>query len=143
MDLFSPQKRSEIMSRIKSKGNASTEIKFETLLNKFNITGWEKHLAIIGKPDFVFPSLKIAIFIDGAFWHGYKSSKLPEKNRIFWEKKINSNKKRDLKVTNSLRKQGWSVIRIWDFELRKKNEKNIIKRIKRMITIKLNGEKHD
>jgi len=68
MDLYSPQKRSAIMAKIKSKGNASTEMKFEALLNEHNIGGWEKHYKIIGNPDFVFSKLKIAIFIDGALY---------------------------------------------------------------------------
>lgn len=143
MDVFSKEKRSAIMSRVRNKGNASTEMRFEALLQKVEITEWEKHFDIIGKPDFVFEKLKIAVFIDGAFWHGHENSKLPENNRPFWEKKINSNKRRDRNVTKELRKKGWSVIRIWDFELKKKNEKNVIRRIRRMIAIRTKSEKHE
>ena len=71
----------------------------------------------MGKPDFVYPKFKIAIFVDGCFWHGCsKHCRLPSTNKKYWISKIEGNKKRDKKITNALRKKGWRVIRIWEHE---------------------------
>ncbi len=134
-DVFSKQKRSEVMSRVRAKGNTSTEQRFLALLRESRITGWRRHYKIEGTPDFAFPKLKIAVFLDGAFWHGHPSSPLPKKNRCFWEEKIGKNKERDERVNRALKKRGWTVIRIWDFDLRKRP--NVaLGRVKRMITVK-------
>jgi DNA mismatch endonuclease (patch repair protein) len=136
MDLISKEKRSEIMAKVHSKGNKSTEVRFESLLRSSKIHGWRKHYKVIGKPDFAFPALKLAVFLDGAFWHGHPRRKLPKTNKAFWTAKIAQNKSRDKKVASVLRIQGWSVLRIWDFDLQQAPEKCII-RLKRLITMRM------
>ena len=71
------------------------------------------------KPDFVFPRLKLAVFVDGCFWHCCpKHATKPANNAAFWRKKLAANKARDRRVTRTLRRLGWRVVRIWEHELR-------------------------
>jgi DNA mismatch endonuclease (patch repair protein) len=95
------------------------------------ITGWRRHQNVFGKPDFIFPELRVAIFVDGCFWHGCpKHSNTPVDNKDFWLKKLTSNKKRDKIVANTLREKGWRVLRIWEHELALKNSKSLLRRLK-------------
>ncbi|KJU84200.1 DNA mismatch repair protein Vsr [Candidatus Magnetobacterium bavaricum] len=120
-DVFSKAKRSEVMSSISSKGNRSTEWKLRARLISAGISGWKLHPAnVFGKPDFVFHKERVAIFVDGCFWHGCKKCRtIPISNRQFWDKKLNGNKKRDKKVTHKLKQEGWNVLRLWEHQLRK------------------------
>ena len=118
-DIFSKQKRSEVMSKILGKGNAKTEVRFARLMRAGGISGWRRHLPILGKPDFAFRNQKLAIFVDGCFWHGCpKCFRLPKQNRAFWKVKIDGNRKRDQSVNRRLRRLGWKVIRIRECQLR-------------------------
>ncbi|MBI3985892.1 MAG: hypothetical protein HY343_03155 [Lentisphaerae bacterium] len=84
----------------------------------------------VGKPDFVFPRSKLAVFVDGCFWHGCpKHATQPATNRAFWKKKFTANKARDLVVVRTLRQAGWRVIRVWEHELAKSPHR-CVKRIK-------------
>lgn len=119
MDTFSKIKRSKIMASIKSRDAKSTELKFLSLLKERNIVGWRRKYPLIGKPDFVFPRLKIAIFVDGCFWHGCpKHCRMPSSNVGYWNSKIEKNKARDKKITKILKIKGWKVIRIWEHEIK-------------------------
>jgi len=90
------------MSRIRSRGHAATELRFIELLKAAGITGWRRNQKIFGKPDFVFQKLKLAVFVDGCFWHGCpKHCKIPASNRPFWEKKFAANIARDRRVSRS------------------------------------------
>jgi DNA mismatch endonuclease, patch repair protein len=130
-DIFSKRRRSKLMSGIRSHGNAATELRFIQLLKEAGITGWRRRYPLYGKPDFVFLKLRLAVFIDGCFWHGcgrcYSSS--PKSNRAFWKDKFVRNKKRDQLVNRNLRSQGWQVLRIWEHELTRKNEARLLRRI--------------
>jgi len=119
-DVFLPEKRSEIMRKVKSGGNASTEMRIIKMFRENHITGWQRNYKIFGKPDFVFRNKKIALFCDGCFWHGhYCREKKPLQNAFYWNKKIQRNKKRDKEVTNHLRLKGWIVLRLWECEIKK------------------------
>jgi DNA mismatch endonuclease (patch repair protein) len=84
------------------------------------MVGWRRHLPLPGRPDFVFPEQKVAVFVDGCFWHGCpKCYTRPKTNRKFWDKKREDNMARDKRVTRQLRRQGWKVIRIWQHSLQK------------------------
>src|SRR4030042_2444778 len=115
MDTVSKKKRSWIMAQVKSAGNKSRgEITF-ALLRKHRITGWRRDYPIIGKPDFAFPGKKVAVFIDGCFWHGHPSKcRIPQSNREYWLRKISRNVIRDKIVKGALRQKGWKVVRIWE-----------------------------
>jgi DNA mismatch endonuclease (patch repair protein) len=118
-DVFSPQKRSEIMSAIRGTGNRSTEQKLASLFRSHRITGWRRRAAIFGKPDFVFPKAKVAVFVDGCFWHGcHLHGSTPSSNREFWSEKLRRNRERDNLVGRQLKRSGWRVVRIWQHELK-------------------------
>ena len=111
--------RSEVMSRIRGKGNEKTEVRLARLLRKAGIRGWRRHLPIPGRPDFSFRKMKVAVFVDGCFWHGCpKCFRLPKQNREFWRAKIEGNRRRDRSVNGRLRRLGWKVVRIWECRLR-------------------------
>ena len=107
--------RSRIMSAIRGTGNLSTEVAFARVLRSERVSGWRRHLELPGHPDFSWPSLRIAVFIDGCFWHGCPTCyKPPRRNSAFWREKVLSNKSRDRRVTAKLRSDDWLVIRIWE-----------------------------
>src|SRR5215211_4714921 len=103
-DVFSKSKRSEIMSRVRGHGNRKTELALAAMLRKHGITGWRRRYAMFGKPDFVFPKIKLAVFVDGCFWHVCPiHSEIPRNNRAFWLKKFSSNQTRDHTVNKVLK----------------------------------------
>jgi DNA mismatch endonuclease, patch repair protein len=117
-DVFSSRKRSEVMSRIRSRGNKDTEIAMIRLFRSHRITGWRRGKPLFGKPDFVFNEAKVIVFVDGCFWHGCsKHSKAPKTNSVYWYEKIQRNVKRDRQVSNALRTSGWRVVRVWEHDL--------------------------
>jgi DNA mismatch endonuclease (patch repair protein) len=130
---FGGLSRSELMSRVRSTGNRTTEVRLKTLLRQEGLGGWRRHLSLPGKPDFTWPRLRVALFVDGCFWHGHDCGKniSPKTNPEEWRIKISRNKKRDQRVNRDLRNMGWSVIRIWECQLRR--PKNCITRIKRIL----------
>jgi DNA mismatch endonuclease (patch repair protein) len=177
-DVFTKKKRSEVMSRIRSRGNKETEITLMRLLRRHKISGWRRHAVIRGpdrsavgkarphpfplpsvfaslrrdhagakgrggqekvkrlppglhrdarralsnfsvRPDFVFRTARLALFVDGCYWHACpKHSNLPVNNRAFWRKKLAVNRNRDRLVNRTLRRLGWRVVRLWEHELR-------------------------
>lgn len=118
-DVFTKAKRSEVMSKIRGHGNKETELVLMKLFRQHGIIGWRRHRPVFGKPDFIFPKSKVAVFVDGCFWHACpRHSNLPVNNRAFWQKKLNGNKARDRRVNRTLRGMGWGVVRIWEHELK-------------------------
>jgi DNA mismatch endonuclease, patch repair protein len=165
-DVFTKKKRSDVMSRIRSRGNKQTEIVLAKLLRRHHVTGWRRHIQIRGgagggarvcdpqqprpvggrpsfkksrdvrsaaahraalrgkpafrvRPDFIFRQPRVALFVDGCFWHGCpRHANLPVNNRTFWRKKLALNRARDLLVNRRLRQLGWRVLRLWEHELR-------------------------
>lgn len=121
-DVFTPAKRSDIMRRVKSNGNKSTEEKLIRFFKENNISGWRRHYRVIGHPDFVFMKHRIAVFVDGCFWHGHNCrNTTPTDNAEYWEKKRKRNIEHDHAITALFESRGWIVIRIWECELNKKN----------------------
>lgn len=115
MDTFSAAKRSWIMARVKSSGNRSTELTLLGVFRKEGITGWRRFYPLFGKPDVTFPSKRVAVFVDGIFWHGHpRKCRIPKGNRSYWTKKIARNVARDKFVTGTLQAKGWKVVRIWE-----------------------------
>lgn len=135
-DVFSKAKRSQIMSRVRGRGNEATELRFVRLLRATGITGWRRGYSLTGKPDITFPKEKVSIFLDGCFWHGCPiHGTCPSTNSRFWRGKLKRNKQRDEDVNRILRSKGWRVLRIWQHEL--KNPGKALIRIHRA----LNSEK--
>ena len=128
-DIFTPKKRSWVMSRIRSK-DTKIEMKIAELLRK-NKMRYRRHPKLFGSPDFIVEK-KVLVFCDGDFWHGYRYStkkKLPKK---FWRDKIEGNMRRDRYVTKKLRADGWHVIRLWEHDINRKPEK-CVRKIKRTV----------
>lgn len=131
-DIFTPEKRSDVMSRVRGKGNAATELRLIAIFRDAKITGWRRGAKVFGAPDFVFPKLKLAVFVDGCFWHGCpEHGTMPKTNTVFWETKITRNRARDREVNRELKKRGWRVLRIWEHELRTKRLPKTLRRIAR------------
>ena len=133
-DVFSKAKRSQIMSRVRGQGNERTELALASLLRRSGLSGWRRNQPVFGKPDFVFRQQRLAVFVDGCFWHAcpVHASK-PVTNRAFWRKKLARNKARDRLVNRTLRKAGWRVLRIWQHELKRDNESRCVPRIRRAL----------
>jgi DNA mismatch endonuclease (patch repair protein) len=122
-DVFTKAKRSAVMSRIRGAGNKDTELALIKILRSSRIKGWRRNSLVFGKPDFIFPIQRVAVFVDGCFWHGCpRCYRQPKSNVDFWKRKISGNKKRDLRVCRELKKRGWRVVRIWEHSLVKYSE---------------------
>ena len=123
-DVFTREKRSQVMSRIRSRGNKDTELRMVALLRAHRITGWRRHQALFGNPDFIFPNERLALFVDGCFWHGCPKPKhcnAPKNRADWWAAKLKRNKERDAAVGRRLRALGWKVLRVWECDLAAKN----------------------
>ncbi len=108
------------MARIRSTGNKDTELKLASIFRSYGIKGWRRKYLLLGRPDFVFAKHRVAIFVDGCFWHGCpKHGRKPESNCDYWSKKLQRNYKREKTVNKTLRAAGWFVIRLWEHDLAK------------------------
>ena len=119
-DPLSPEQRSALMAKVRSKGNRSTEMKAVSALERNGVKGWvQQPPDFIGHPDFVFPELRITLFVDGCFWHGCPECGRVPKSRVqFWKSKIENNMRRDESVTKELVSNRFRVMRVWEHELR-------------------------
>jgi DNA mismatch endonuclease (patch repair protein) len=107
------------MQAIRSRGNRSTEWRLRATLVQHAIRGWNLHPRnVLGVPDFYFRSERLAVFVDGCFWHSCpRCGHMPKSNTEYWQKKITGNRKRDRRITKELRKTGYKVIRIWECQV--------------------------
>lgn len=129
-DVFDTAMRSSVMSKVRSKGNKSTEIRLIEVFAEQGIKGWRRNYPVKGHPDFVFSKRRIAVFVDGCFWHGHDCRNTrPKQNEQFWTEKRQRNMARDKAVTEAFERRGWTVLRIWECELKKKNLPNLIERL--------------
>lgn len=114
-----PPARSRAMGAVRGKGNKTTELRLRLGLVRAGVAGWKMHAEDVpGQPDFLFPSSRLAIFVDGCFWHGCpKCGHVPTVNRPFWSAKIQRNRARDARVVRSLRSRGYRVLRLWEHQL--------------------------
>jgi DNA mismatch endonuclease (patch repair protein) len=130
MDTLTPEQRRKNMQNIRSEGTlpermVSAELKKEKIYFAKNVK------TIFGKPDFVFRRKNVAVFVDSDFWHGRRGRFImPKTNAEFWEKKIKRNRLRDREVSRELKKQGWTVIRIWESDIKKDLRKSVKKILK-------------
>lgn len=131
-DTFDNDKRSEIMRKVKSKKNKSTELRLMMIFKQNGITGWKRNYQVKGHPDFVFQKERIAIFVDGCFWHGHDCRNTrPQENQEYWRKKRERNISHDRKITTMFERRGWKVLRIWECELKKSNFQFLREKLRR------------
>lgn len=114
------ESRSRTMSSIRGRNNKTTERRLKMEFVRRGLKGWRVHLAELpGRPDFVFFSARVVVFVDGCFWHGCSlCGHVPKTNSRFWSAKINRNKERDACADAALRKLGFTVVRLWECELK-------------------------
>lgn len=118
-DVLSRKQRSQVMAAVRSRGNRATELKLISILRASDITGWRRNQRLPGKPDFVFRKERLAIFVDGCFWHGCpKHGEVPATNKQYWRTKLSRNKARDRRVLTILKKQNWRPLRLWEHDLK-------------------------
>jgi DNA mismatch endonuclease (patch repair protein) len=122
-DVFTPQKRSEVMSRIRGR-DTKPELALRSMLHRlgyrFTVNG-PKNKTLPGRPDIVLPKHHTVLFVHGCFWHGHENCphfRIPKTRRAWWKHKIEGNKARDLRNENALRSQGWHVVTLWECALK-------------------------
>jgi DNA mismatch endonuclease (patch repair protein) len=119
-DNMSAAQRSHTMSRIRSRGNQTTERRFVGLLRTAGVRGWRRNATLPGRPDLVFRRERVAVFLDGCFWHGcprcYAS---PKSNLEYWGPKVAGNRARDKRIVAQLRSAGWTTLRVWEHAIRR------------------------
>jgi len=136
-DIWSKEKRSEVMAAVRGKGNRSTEVRMVLLFRENRIKNWRRHLPLPGRPDFAFKAERVVVFVDGCFWHGCpKCYRAPGSNVEFWLHKVEGNRRRDRSVSRQLRSAGWSVVRVWECSL-KNNPVTVVRRVKRILEQRL------
>lgn len=127
-DVHTRRQRSYNMSMIKGR-NTKPELIIRELLSLNRIRGYRINYKLVGKPDIVFTKYKLAVFVDGCFWHKCPQCfRQPDTNKNFWKEKIEGNVKRDRKVNNLLSKEGWKVLRFWE-HLLIENPNSVYKKI--------------
>lgn len=120
-DALQPEQRSALMRRVRTKDTAP-EVALRRALWAAGLRGWRCHpRAVPGRPDLAFLGRRIAVFVDGAFWHGHPDYYWNQSGE-FWDAKIERNRARDARVNAELRDAGWTVLRIWDFEVERELE---------------------
>ena len=138
MDNLSPLRRSENMRQIRSKGTAP-EIAVRTALWKLGYRGYRLSCpCLTGKPDIIFNRRKLVIFVHGCFWHSHncrEGKRKPKSNREYWLPKLESNRRRDIKVKRYLRREGWKVLTVW--ECQTQNPKRISAFLSKRMTMLL------
>jgi len=119
LDPLTPEARSQLMAKVRSKGNESTEKTMARILRSERISGWRRHRSDLpGRPDFYFPAQRLAVFVHGCFWHGCpRCYRAPKSNRPFWQAKVSENRARDQRVTYQLRAMGIRTVTVWEHEV--------------------------
>lgn len=126
---FGGLSRSSLMSRIHGRDNKTTELRMLGLLKQGNVTGWRRHVALYGKPDFTWPKQRVVLFVDGCFWHGHTCNRnlVPRRNARVWKQKMDDNRSHDRRVNRRLRISGWTVVRIWECQLKENPIPSLLK----------------
>ena len=127
-DIFSPSKRSWIMSRVRGTNTSAEKLVFSHLRRK-RIYFQKHYRKVAGSPDIALPKKKYCVFIDGDFWHGRRIKSTYHKLTPFWKEKILANIKRDNRNKRELRKSGWKVLRIWESDLKKNPSRTLAKAV--------------
>lgn len=125
MDRLTPDVRSRVMARIRATETGPERL-LRQHLRRVGLRGWRKNVRVapgVSSADVAFTRWRIAIYVDGAFWHGHPRHFTPGKSGRYWDEKIARNRARDRRTTRTLRRAGWTVIRAWDFEVERRPER--------------------
>jgi DNA mismatch endonuclease (patch repair protein) len=129
------------MSRIRSRGNRDTELRMMALLRTHRLAGWRRGVRLLGKPDFVWRRERLALFVDGCFWHGCpRHGHIPRSNRAYWIHKLARNSLRDRETTHLLKASGWKVMRVWECALGPREALRAARRITKALGRRLSGQ---
>ena len=142
-DIYTRAERSALMAKVRGRGNLTTE---EALAKIFRVEGWSgwRRQRVIGgraaagarfrvRPDFIFATRRLAVFVDGCFWHGCpRHGTRPQGNAAFWREKFRRNRARDRRDTRRLRRAGWRVLRLWEHELKPKARAALLAKLRRV-----------
>ncbi|MZQ74735.1 MAG: DNA mismatch endonuclease Vsr [Peptoclostridium sp.] len=142
-DIFSKEKRHEIMSRIRNK-DTKIEIKVRNWLFHHGIRYRKNYEKVTGKPDIVITKYKIAIFVHGCFWHAHENCKLcrfPKTQVEFWKEKLERNKERDIRIIQDLTKDGWNVFVLWECQVENNFDETMNSLLENILKIKAEHEK--
>ena len=142
-DIYTHAERSALMAKVRGRGNLTTEQALAKLLRAQGWSGWRRQQAVLGRdasgerfrvrPDFVFAALRLAVFVDGCFWHGCpRHGTRPRGNAAFWRAKLRRNQARDRRDTLRLRREGWQVLRLWEHELRAKVRPRLLVKLRKV-----------
>ena len=118
VDIFTKDKRSWVMSRIKS-ANTKIDLQMNEILRGLGFS-YQMYPKMYGNPDFVIEEQRIVIFCDGDFWHGYNYHRKKKPSKKYWIEKIEGNMRRDIRITRKLRQEEWSVLRFWGHDIEKR-----------------------
>ena len=140
-DIYSRAERSALMAKVRGRGNVTTEQALAAVLRAEGWSGWRRHRSVRGRdaegapfrvrPDFVFPRRRLAVFVDGCFWHGCpRHGTSPKGNAAFWRAKFRRNRERDRRDTRNLRRAGWRVVRLWEHDLRPSARPALLRRLR-------------
>lgn len=125
--------RSRLMSAVKSSGNRTTERALRMALVRARVSGWRLNdRSLPGIPDFFFPAARLAVFVDGCFWHGCaRCRSIPRTRKAFWLEKIEKNRWRHRRVALRLKKSGVRTLRFWEHSLKAQRVDEVIAKIRR------------
>ncbi len=132
-DVFTPEKRSAVMRRVKAR-DTGPEKTVRRLLTKMGARYRLQRKDLPGKPDIVMPGRRLALFVHGCFWHGHdcaRGSRVPKQNRDYWLGKVGRNRERDIGTRAALEAAGWRVETIWECEM--KDEAALTERLKALL----------
>lgn len=144
-DIYTRAERSALMAKVRGRGNASTEGVLARLFRAEGWSGWRRQLVLRGRdargepwrvrPDFVFRARRLAVFVDGCFWHGCpRHGTQPRGNAAFWRAKFRRNQARDRRDTRRLRREGWRVLRLWEHALKSKARPALLVKLRKVFT---------
>lgn len=131
---FGGLSRSELMSRIRSRRNETTELRMARALRRAKLTGWRRHVPLPGTPDFGWLDQRVLVFVHGCFWHGHSCGRNldPQTNSREWRAKITRNQTRDARVARYLRGLGWCVMTIWECQLKRDADTCVLRIARRL-----------
>lgn len=115
-DHLNAEERRALMRKVRTRDTAP-ELMLRRAMWAAGLRGWRAHpTGVLGRPDIAWMGRRLAVFVDGAFWHGHPDHYHGQSGE-FWDRKIARNRERDREVNDGLERMGWEVVRVWDFEV--------------------------